>query len=98
MTRKVSLMVNDAPISLDYFVEDFIDHITGGMIASLDGTGEIKTLELTVDGDKVAVNLNDAEVPVNAFVAKIFRATVEAMVSTLKGVSAVNRVKINITR
>ena len=98
MTRKVSLLVNDEPISLYYFVENFIDHTTGGMIASLDGTGEIKTLELTVDGDKVAVNLNDAEVPVGQFVAKIFRATVVAMVSTLKGVNEINKVKINITR
>jgi len=98
MTKKVSLLVNDAPISLDYFVENFIDHTAGAMVASLEGTGEIKTLELTVDGDKVAVNLNDAEVRVGQFVAKIFRATVVAMVSTLKGVNEINTVKINITR
>ena len=70
MTKKVSLLVNDAPIPLDYFVENFIDHTTGAMIASLEGTGEIKTLDLTVDGDKVAVNLNGADIPVNPFVTK----------------------------
>ena len=98
MTRKASLMVNDAPISLDYFVENFIDHTAGAMVASLEGTGEIETLELTVDGDKVAVNLNGADVPVNAFVTKIIGATVVAMVSPLKGVNEINKVKINITR
>jgi len=98
MTRQVSLLVNDNPISLDYFVRGFIDHTTGGMISALEGTGEIKTLELAIDGEKVAVSLNNAEVPVNPFVTKIIRNTVVAMVSSLKGVGEINRVKLNITR
>ena len=98
MSRQVSLLVNDVPISLDYFVQEFIDHTTGGMIAALEGTGDIKTLELSIDGDKVAVNLNNAEVPINPFVTKIIRNTVLAMVSSLKGVGEINRVKLNITR
>ena len=98
MTRQVSLLVNEAPIELDYFVQGFIDHTTGGMIAALEGTGEMKTLELSIDGDKVAVSLNSAEVPVNPFVSKIIRSTVVAMVSTLKGVGEIDRVKLNIVR
>ena len=98
MARNVNLTVNDTPIPLDYFVEGFIDHTVGAMIASLEGTGEIKNLEFTIDGEKVAVNLNDADVPVNPFVTKIFRATVVAIVSTLKGVSETNKVKIIIAR
>ena len=98
MTKQVSLLVNDKPIGLDYFVQGFIDHTTGGMIAALEGTGEMKTLELSIDGDKVAVSLNSAEVPVNPFVSKIIRSTVVAMVSTLKGVGEIDRVKLNIVR
>jgi len=98
MSRQVSLLVNDAPISLDYFVQGFIDHTTAGMIAALEGTGEIKTLELSIDGNEVAINLNNADVPVNPFVTKIIRNTVVAMVSMLKGVGEIDRVKLNITR
>ena len=98
MTRQVSLLVNDAPISLDYFVLGFIDHTTGGMIAALEGTGEIKTLELTIDGDKVAINLTNAAVSIKPFVIKIIRNTVAGMLSSLKGVGEIDRVKLNITR
>ncbi len=98
MTRQVSLLVNDAPISLDYFVLGFIDHTTAGMIAALEGTGEIKTLELTIDGDEVAINLNNAAVSIKPFVIKIIRNTVAGMLSSLKGVGEIDRVKLNITR
>jgi hypothetical protein len=98
MTRQVSLLVNDVPVSLDYFVLGFIDHTTGGMIAALEGTGEIKTLELTIDGDEVAINLNNAAVSIKPFVIKIIRNTVAGMLSSLKGVGEIDRVKLNITR
>ncbi len=98
MTRQVSLLVNDVPVPLDYFVEGFIDHTTGGMIAALNGTGEIETLELSIEGDAVAINLNNAVVPINAFVTEIIRNTVAGMVSLLRGVSEIDRLKINIAR
>jgi len=39
MTRQISLSVNDAPINLDYFVHNYIDHVVGGILASLHDTG-----------------------------------------------------------
>ncbi len=98
MTKQVSLLVNDEPIALDYFVEGFIDHTTGGMIAALEGTGGIKTLELTIDGEMVRIKLNGADVSIKPFVITIIRSTVAGMLSPLKGVSDTNRVKLNITR
>ena len=65
MTRQVKLLVNDAPIPLDYFVEAFVDHTVGGMIASLEGTGEIENLELSIEGGIVTIILNGANVPAN---------------------------------
>ena len=97
MTRQTTLTVNDSPIPVDYFVEGFIDHTVGGMLAALEGTGEIKELALNIDGDKVTVNLNNAPVPVNEFVSKIIRNTIVGMVSSLKGVSEVKKLAINIT-
>ena len=99
MTRKVSLLVNDAPVSLDYFVESFIDHTVAGILAALEGTGEIDTLALVIDGDTVAVTLNGAVLPLNAFAQKIIKSTVTGMISPLKGVSGrVGKVKISTSR
>ena len=98
MTRQVSLSVNDAPISLDYFVQAFIDHTVSGMIESLEGTGPVKTASLAFDGDKVAVTLNGAVVPTNVFASKIIRSTTVGMVSTLKGVKTVEKLRLEVSR
>ena len=98
MTRQVGLLVNDVPIELDYFVQGFIDHTISGMVLALEGTGEINTLDVSVAGDEVVVNLNRAPVPTNFFVNKIMSNTIRGMVSPLKGVSQISSVKISITR
>ena len=97
-SRQVSLSVNDVPIELDYFVQRFIDHTVGGILAALEDTGEIGSLALSIDGDKVTINLNNAPVPTNLFVNKIIRNTIAGMVSPLKGVNEINRVNISIRR
>jgi hypothetical protein len=98
MTVQLNLMVNDAPIKTDYFVSGFIDHTVSGMIESLEGTGQIKNLELVIDGGALTINLNGADIPVNAFVTLIFKGTISGMVSTLKGVNEINKVKITISK
>ena len=75
-SRQVSLSVNDAPIELDYFVEGFIDHVVGGIIAGLKGTGEIEILDISIDADEVNINLNNDIIPVNLFASKIIRNTI----------------------
>lgn len=97
-SRQVSLSVNDAPIELDYFVQGFIDHVMGGMIAALRGTGEIESLDVSILGDTVTINLNNAVVPVNPFVNRITKNTIVAMVSSLKGVSNIDRMNLSIRR
>ena len=97
-SKQVRLLVNDVPIELDYFVQGFIDHTIGGMVSALEGVGEIKTLDISIDGDKVTINLNNAMVPINPFVNKIIRNTIFGMVSSLKGVSEINRTNIGIRR
>ncbi len=96
MTVQLNLTVNDVQIQTDYFVEGFIDHTVSGMIESLEGTGQIKDLKLTMDGDDVEINLNGAPVPVNAFVVKIFKSTLLGMVAVLKGVTTPVK-KLNLT-
>ena len=98
MTREVSLFVNDAPIDLDYFVLGYFDHTLGGMVAALEGTGEIETLHVTIEGDEVNINLNNALVPTNPFVNKIIKSTIAGMLSPLRGVDEINKVRIDIRR
>ena len=96
MTVKLSLTVNDAPVPTDYFVEAFIDHAVSGIIEALEGTGKIKDLNLTIDGDKVTVNLNGAAVPTNVFASKIIKSTIMGMVSPLKGGAGAKKLSIDL--
>jgi len=98
MTREISLFVNDGPIALDYFIQGYIDRTLGGILAALEGTEEIKTLDVTIEGDKVAINLNNALIPTNPFVSKIIKSTIAGMVSPLKGVGEIAKIKIDIKR
>jgi len=99
MAEQVSLVVNDAPIPLDYhFVESYINLTVGGMLAALKDTEEIKTLNIIIEGDTVTINLNNAQVPVNDFASQIIKNTIEGMVSLLKGVGEINKLEINIIR
>jgi hypothetical protein len=98
VSKQVSLWVNDECISIDYFVSGFIDHTVGGVVASLRGTGEIKTLELSMDGPQVTINLNNVQVPVNQFANKIIGSTITGMVSSLKEISNIRSIKIAIKR
>ncbi len=98
MTRQVTLLVNDVSINLDYFVQGFIDHTVAGMLAGLEGTGEIETLDISIEGGEVGINLNNATVPINLFASKIVRNTIVGMVSALKGVGQVDRINISTRR
>ncbi len=100
MTRKISLSVNDTPINLDYFVAGYLDHVTGGIIASLKGASEIKNLELNIDGDGiVTVNLNGADIPLNFFATEIVKSTVTGIVAPLKGVEGpITKLELKIDR
>jgi len=94
VTVELNLIVNDISIDTDHFVAEFIDHTVSGMIEALKGTGEIKNLNLAIDGDNVTINLNGAAVPLTAFANKIIRSTIIGMVSTLKGAHDIGRLSL----
>jgi len=97
-SRQVSLSVNDAPIALNNFVQGYIDHVVDGILTSLRGTGEIKSIDLSIEGDQVSVVLNKAAVPLNPFVTRIIRNTIMGMVSSLKRVSTIEKMQIIIKK
>jgi hypothetical protein len=100
VTRKISLSVNDMPIKLDYFVAGYLDHVTGGIISSLKGAGEIKNLELSIDNDgQVTINLNSGDIPLGYFATEIIKSTVAGMVTPLKGVvGVIEKLELKIDR
>ena len=68
------------------------------MLAALQGTGQIESLDVSIEGDKVTINLNNVVVSINPFVNKIIQNTIAGMVSSLKGVSKINKMNISIRR
>ena len=98
MTKHVGLLVNHEPIDLDYFVQGLIDHTVSGMMEALEGTGEIRDLNIVIEEGQTAVKLNGSPVQVNPFVSRIFKNTIAGMVSTLKGVNEINHLDISIEK
>ena len=97
-SSEVHLTVNDASIELDRFVRGYIDHVVKGILASLKGTGEIRDVDLSIEGDHVSIVLNGAAIPLNPFTTRIIRATMAGMVSALKGGRAIERMGVSIKR
>ena len=99
MSKQVSLSVNDMPIKLDLFVYGYIEHVVGGILASLKDTEEIESLKLTIDNEgQVKIELNGSVIPLKPFPNEIIKSTVLGVVSPLKGVSGVNRLELTIDR
>jgi len=101
MTRQVSLLVNDQPIELDYFVQGFIDHTTRGVLAGLEGTGEfggIENAQVSVRGEAVNINVNNRTIQTNAFASRLVKSTLAGMLSSLKGVANTDTFGINIKK
>lgn len=96
--RQVSLSVNNSPIRLEGFAQKFIEQTVTGIVTSLKGTGEIKSLKLSIKGEAAQINLNGTLVPVNPFVNKFISSTVIGMVSSLKGVGQVDELEVCITK
>ena len=96
-SQKVSLSINDVPVPIIDFVQEFINKVITGMLSALKGVDEIRSVDLSFNGDEVVVNVNDNVVPSNDFVNQFVRNTVTGMVTSLKGVGRVNKLEISIT-
>lgn len=97
-TREVSLKINGEEIELIPFIQDFIDNVISGMMATLQGTVPIKKLVLNIDGEAVTADINGEAVKLNPFVTKIIHNTITGMVSSLRGVGQVDKAEIKIAK
>ena len=96
-SRKVSLSVNDVPIPIEDFIQEFVEHVITGMLTVLKETGEMHDIHISIDGDIIELTVNNNAVPVNPFVNTFITNTIVGMVSSLKGVGQIDRLEIGIT-
>ncbi len=98
VSRQVSLWVNEAPIQLEGFTQNFVEQVITGMVTSLKGTREIKSLKLSIKGAVVEINLNGILIPLNPFATKFMRNTITGMAFSLKGVDQIDELEISIIK
>jgi hypothetical protein len=98
VSSQVVLTVNDVPVALNNFVRGYIDHMMSGILASLKGIGEVKSVDISIEGGQVSIIVNNQAVPLNPFVTRTIHGTIVGMISSLKGVSAVEKIEVSIRR
>ncbi|MFO7986657.1 MAG: hypothetical protein R6U38_12405 [Desulfatiglandaceae bacterium] len=98
MTRKIRLSVNNTPVEIDYFIQNFLDHTITGMVSSLEGVMDIREVEVSIEGIQTTILLNGSSLHINDFVNDLFRNTLLGMVSTLKGVPEIKQLTVDVQR
>jgi hypothetical protein len=88
--------VRGKTIPMNRFVAKYIEQISIGIVKSLDNTGEVNKLNLSVEGNVVNLILNGSIIPTNEFVNNIIAATLFGILSTLKGGEQADQVSIEI--
>ena len=100
MQRKLNadLAVNNQPIELNPFAQEFLARTVLGGISSLRGAENIRDLELFVERGNVKLVVNGEELPLTPFPRDIITSTIIGLVSSLKGVGKIDGVKISLKR
>lgn len=93
---KTELVVNNEPIELNPFTEQFLSQTVLGGVSTLRGADDIQKLELYLEPGDVRVIVNGDALPITPFPRDIITSTIVGMVSSLKGVDKAERVTIKI--
>jgi len=91
-----TLWVNNDPIELNDFVEEFLAKTVIGAASSLKGVANIQNLELTLERGVVEVIVNGKDISITGFPNDIIANTLIGLVSSLRGVDKVEVLKINV--
>jgi hypothetical protein len=93
---KARLWVNDKPIELNPFVEEFVAHVSIGAVLSLKGVDAIHSVEICQKQADIEIKVDGNPIPLIAFPVKIIANTLDGLVSTLKGVDKINTLLITV--
>lgn len=88
------LEVNNVPVELNAFVEEFLTRTVVGAVSSLKGAEDIHDLELHLEQGDVKIVVNGNELPLTPFPNDIIANTITGLVSALKGVGKVDTLRI----
>lgn len=90
------LRVNNEPVELNPFIEQFLARTVLGAVSSLRGVEEIQKLEMQLEGGDVRIIVNGNQLPVTPFPRDIITNTIKGLVSTLKGVGEIESVHVEV--
>jgi hypothetical protein len=93
---KATLMVNNEPIELNPFTEQFLARTVLGAVSSLRGAEDVHKLEMHLERGDVEIYVNGSQLPVTPFPRDIITNTVTGLVSTLKGVGEIESVHVEV--
>ena len=93
---RVELVVNNIPIELNPFVEEFLTRTVVGAVSSLRGAENILDMELYLKRGDVKLVVNGNELTLTPFPQNIITNTITGLVSSLKGVGKIDSLKINV--
>lgn len=93
---KTELEINNVPVELNPFVDEFLTRTVVGAVSSLKGAGNIQSLVLYLERDDVKIVVNGHALPLTPFPKEIITNTIIGLVTPLKGVENVDSLKINI--
>ena len=93
---KTTLRINNVPIEINPFVEEFLARTAVGAVSSLKGAKSIETVELHLDQGSVKVIVNGNELPLTPFPNDIIANTLVGLVSSLKGVDKVEGLDVSV--
>jgi len=94
---ETKLLVNNNPIELSAFPEEFIAKTVIGAVSSLKGAEDIRKLELHLEQGNVRIVLNGNDLILTPFPRDIITKTITGLVSSLKGVGKIDSLKISVT-
>jgi len=93
---KATLMVNNEPIELNPFTEQFLAQTVLGAVSTLRGAEDVHKLEMHLERGDVEIFVNGSQLPVTPFPRDIITNTVTGLVSTLKGVGEIESVHVEV--
>jgi len=90
------LEVNNVPIELNPFAEQFLARTAVGAVSSLRGVENIQSLELYLKQGDVKVIVNGNELHLTPFPRDIITNTITGLVSSLKGVGKIDSLQVKV--
>ena len=93
---KAKLEVNEKPVELNPFVEEFLARISVGIVTSLKGVDYIRTIKIHHEHDDVTIEINGDTVAITPFPVMIIANTLRGLVSALKGVDNIKSLNVSV--